>query len=199
MPDPWPLLCRRQQEGEGIRLMVKNCYICGGDKFVDGHHVDCQEGELSPEKEPLCRRCHRTFHDLGVDWFDDEFLDKAIELENRRREIVYSSLVNPVKPLELLKRENINRSSYFNKTHGIKVAKGTVDNKGTMTPVFSFHLPHGEPLCGWDWVHAHLYDLMDWVPRIEVIISGIPLLSTDIYNAKELKETVKALGGLRTL
>lgn len=179
--------------------MPKVCYICGSSKFVDDHHYDCCEGKLSPDKVPLCRRCHRTYHDLGVEWFDDEFLDKAIELENKRREIVYSSLKHPVKPLELLKHEDIKRTSHFNKTHGIKDAKGTVDNKGTMTPAFSCHLPHGDPLCGWDWVKKHQFDLLDWVPRIEVVSSGVPLLSADINNAKKMKEAVKTLRQLRTL
>jgi len=171
----------------------KVCYICTSNRFVDDHHLDCMEGKLSPETVPLCRRCHRTFHDLGVEWFDDEFLDKAIELENRRREIVYSNLENPVEPLVLLNREDIKRTYYFNKKHGIK---GGRDNKGTMTPVLSFKLPHGEPLCGWDWVNAHMYDLMDWVPRIEVVNSGVPLLSADIDNAKKYKDTLKSLRGI---
>jgi len=98
----------------------KACYICASTaKFIDGHHVDCQEGKLSPEKVPLCRRCHRTYHDLGVDYFDDEYLDKAIELENRRREVWYDKGRSPEKRLVLLKREDIQRSYYWNKIHGI--------------------------------------------------------------------------------
>ena len=100
----------------------KSCYLCASTRFVDDHHIDCQEGTLSSETVPLCRRCHRTYHDLGVEWFEDKYLDKAIELENKQRQIVYASLENPTKPLVLLKREDIKRSGYYNKTHGIKRA-----------------------------------------------------------------------------
>jgi len=96
-----------------------NCYICNSNRFVDNHHYDCKEGKISPETVMLCRRCHRTYHDMGVEWFDDEFLDKAIAIENRRRKILYANLKEPIKPLELLKREDIRRSDYWNKIHGI--------------------------------------------------------------------------------
>lgn len=172
---------------------IKACFICPSNKYVDNHHIDCEEGKISPETVPLCRRCHRTFHDLGVEYFDDEYLDKAIELENRRRQIVYDSLKNPVQSLVLLKREDIRRSGYFNKTHGLRETK---ERKGSQTPPFPFHLPRGEPLCGWDWVNAHLYDLMDWVPRIEIIHPDLQL-AVDIHSKKELKDIVKAIRGLR--
>ncbi len=97
-----------------------SCWICGSDRFVDIHHYDCKEGKISPETICLCRRCHRTYHDRGIEWFDDEYLDKAIEIENKRRELIYSNLRNPTKPLQLLKRGDIQRSDYWNKLHGIK-------------------------------------------------------------------------------
>jgi len=78
------------------------CYICGKESApaqTDKHHIDCAHGDLSDETVLLCRRCHRTYHDLGVEWFDDEYLDKAIEIENRRREITYANLKDPVIPL----------------------------------------------------------------------------------------------------
>ena len=96
-----------------------NCEICGSDKFVDAHHYDCKDGKLSPETINLCRRCHRTYHDRGIEWFDDDKLDKAIGLENKRRQIVYASLKNPIKPLVLLGVVDIIRSDYWNKIHGI--------------------------------------------------------------------------------
>ena len=105
--------------------MLELCYICLVDKQIDSHHIDCREGKLSPETVPFCRRCHRTYHDLGVEWFDDEYLDKTIEVENKRRQIVYAHLLNSVeepsqvKPLQLLKREDIKRSDYWNKIHGV--------------------------------------------------------------------------------
>lgn len=102
---------------------IKRCYICGSDKFVDDHHYDCREGKLSPETVPLCRRCHRTYHDLGVEWFEDEYLDKAIEIENKRKEI-RNSAKGVVNPFPLIKREDIKRSSYWNKIHNMPPKKG---------------------------------------------------------------------------
>ncbi len=172
------------------------CWICSSDKFVDDHHYDCSEGKLSPETVPLCRRCHRTYHDLGVDYFDDEYLDKAIGLENRRRQIVYASLKEPAKPfrLELLKREDIKRTDYWNKKHGLPETK---ERRGTQTPAFTFHLPHGEPLCGWDWVHEHWNDWLDYVPKIEIVSPSLNL-TVDIDSRKKLKDTIKAIRGLRS-
>ena len=101
--------------------MADPCYICNSDRFVDDHHYDCREGKLSPETVPFCRRCHRTYHDLGVDYFEDEYLDKIIEVENKRREIWQLSKYGRVLPP--LKREDIRRSDYWNKTHGITERK----------------------------------------------------------------------------
>ena len=103
---------------------VKRCYICSSDKFVDDHHYDCREGTLSPETIPLCRRCHRTYHDRGIGWFDDEYLDKAIEIENKAREIhakagVRSKFHQPGKPLGVMTREDVKRSDYWNKIHNV--------------------------------------------------------------------------------
>ena len=100
-----------------------NCEICGSGRFVDAHHYDCKEGQLSPETVNLCRRCHRTYHSYGVEWFEDEYLGKAIELENRRREIAYANRKNLTKPLVLFKREDIRRSEYWNKIHGVRKAR----------------------------------------------------------------------------
>lgn len=100
-----------------------NCYICPNDKYIDDHHIDCKGGKVSSETVPLCRRCHRTYHDLGVEWFDDEYLDKAIELENRRRQIVYDSLKSPTTRLVLLERGEVKRTDYWYKQHGIPVLR----------------------------------------------------------------------------
>ncbi len=100
-----------------------NCEICGSDKFIDGHHFDCKEGRISSETIDLCRRCHRTYHDRGVEWFDDDKIEKAIEIENKRREIWYANLTDPKKPLTLLRKEDIVRSDYWNKIHGIRKRK----------------------------------------------------------------------------
>lgn len=101
------------------------CYICSSDKFVDDHHYDCQEGKLSPDTVPLCRRCHRTYHDLGVEWFDDEYLDKAIEIENKRREIVGKLP---------MRRKDVVRSDYWNKIHNIapKKKRGKLSGTGQL-------------------------------------------------------------------
>ena len=98
---------------------VKHCWICNSEKFVDRHHYDCREGQISPETVDLCRRCHRTYHDRGIQWFEDEYLDKAIEIENKRRELLYSLFLNPIHPLILFRREDIKRSDYFKKKHKI--------------------------------------------------------------------------------
>jgi len=163
----------------------KTCYICGPKgKYVDDHHYDCSEGKLSPETVPLCRRCHRTYHDLGVEWFDDEYLDKAIEIENKRREILGHGP---------MRKEEVKRTDYYNKTHGLPETK---ERKGSQTPAFAFHLPRGEPLCGWQWVHEHLYDLLSWVPRIEIVHPDLNL-AVDIDSAKKLRDTIKAIRGLK--
>lgn len=86
------------------------CFICPSTKFVDDHHIDCKEGKVSPETVPLCRRCHRTYHDLGLEWFDDDLLPKAIELENKRRQLFGQAPV---------RREEIKRSNYYYSKHGI--------------------------------------------------------------------------------
>jgi hypothetical protein len=73
----------------------------------------------------------------------------------------------------------------------------THEGKGSRTPAFKdFHLPCGEPLCGWDWVHEHLYDLIDWVPRIEIITPDLQL-AVDINSKKKLGDVVKAIRGLK--
>lgn len=100
-------------------LENKACYVCGSEKFVVDHHYDFVEGKLSPETVSMCRRCHWTLHGCGVDWFEDKYLEKAIEIENRHREIHYASLKNPTSPLQLVTRGDIQRPDYFNKTHGI--------------------------------------------------------------------------------
>lgn len=124
------------------------CYICGSDKYVDDHHIDCREGTRSPETVPLCRRCHRTYHMYrGIHMFDDEYLDKAIEIENKRREIWREPP---------MKREDVKRSAYWNKTHGVKEKKAKIDKGKSREDIV--RLPHGTPLCGWDWVKEHMND-----------------------------------------
>lgn len=163
------------------------CYICGSAQHIDIHHYDCKEGKISPETVPLCRRCHRTYHGLGLAWFDKEYLDKAIEVENKRRAIVG-------KPL--FKREDVTRTDYWYKKHGIKrdVPLPTKDKVALALP--TINLPRGEPLCGWQWVNDHLNDLDGWVPRIEIIHPELHF-AMDIENAVSLKEAIKVLRGIK--
>ena len=86
------------------------CYICPSEKHVHNHHYDCCRGKKSLDTVPLCRRCHYTYHTLGVNFFDDEYLDKAIEIENRRREICGEPPMT---------RQDVKRSGYFNEKHGL--------------------------------------------------------------------------------
>lgn len=174
----------------------ERCFICGSDNHVDKHHYDCNEGKLSSETVPLCRRCHRTYHDLGIEWFEDEYLDKAIEIENRHRQIVYDSLVNPVKTVQLMTRDDIKRTAYWYKKHGIKPEHPIPSVKDMRVPAYTFHLPRNEPLCGWDWVHQHIHDLAGWIPRIEITCPGLEL-AIDIDSRAKHKDTVGILRGLK--
>ena len=90
------------------------CYICGSTHFVDKHHYDCKEGSISPETVPLCRRCHRTYHDWGIAAFSPDTTERALEVENKRRLIYH---------LPLMKMTDIQRSSYWGKKWGITTKK----------------------------------------------------------------------------
>jgi len=89
----------------------KVCYVCSSPSFVDDHHYDCAKGMISKETVPLCRRCHRTYHSYGVRWFEDEYLDRILEIENKRREIC---------GIRLKKREDIKRTKYWIKMHRVE-------------------------------------------------------------------------------
>lgn len=89
--------------GKGI---ISLCYICGSIRFIDDHHLDCKGGAISPETVPLCRRCHRTYHDWGVESFSPDTTERALEVENKRRAIFR---------LPLMTMDEITRSSYWYK------------------------------------------------------------------------------------
>lgn len=126
--------------------MEYSCYICGRiEVLIDNHHVDCDHGAISKETVPLCRRCHRTYHDLGLEWFDDEFLDRALEIKNKWRAIY---------GIPPMKREDVKRSPYWNKIHGIK-EEGAEREPETVNPALRLINRGLEPLCGWDWLHEH--------------------------------------------
>lgn len=134
------------------------CYICPSDRFVDDHHYDCQEGKLSPETVPLCRRCHRTYHDLGIGSFSPDTTDKALEVENKRREILRSLPTNhpSYRNLPPMKLEDIERSRYWYKKHHIAPPPRLGRQKPSR--VIPFILPSLPTLCGEDWLKAHLGD-----------------------------------------
>ena len=102
----------------------KACYICGSKIFIDDHHYDLKYGKISSETVPLCRRCHHTIGMWnGIHMFDDNLLDKAIEVWNMTQALYKRPLMT---------RENIKRSAYWNKQHNItkkKVVTLDPDNK----------------------------------------------------------------------
>lgn len=139
------------------------CYICNGNRFVDNHHIDCQRGRLSSETVPLCRRCHRTYHTWGIGAFSPDTTEKAVEVENKRREILRSlplghpeyrraELLGELSPLKL---EDIKRSRYWYKKHGIAPPSRLGTKK--LFRGIPVRIP-SNPLCGEDWLKAHLTD-----------------------------------------
>lgn len=90
----------------------KTCYICSSDIFVDDHHYDLQYGKISDETVPLCRRCHSTIHMWnGIHMFEDDLLDKAIEVWNKTQALLNRPLMT---------RDKIVRSDYWLKKHEVK-------------------------------------------------------------------------------
>ena len=155
----------------------KQCWICSSTKYVDEHHIDKEHGKRSPETVPLCRRCHRTYHDLGVDYFDDDLVDKAIDLEN-----LYRSL--PIHTRAPMKREQIVRSPYWLKQHG--VLRSLPDHLyKLMRPGIRI------PLCGWDWVEEHQDDEYP-EPCLTIMRDGQVIAEISL-NTKHRVKTIKAL------
>ena len=87
--------------------------------------------------------------------FDDEYLDKAIDIENRRRGLI-NSQPGTVNPYQMLRREDIKRSNYWYKKHGIKPPSPSKE-RGRV-PAAPFRIPNSPPLCGEDWLRTHLTD-----------------------------------------
>lgn len=134
------------------------CYICPSDRFVDDHHYDCQYGKISPETVPLCRRCHSTYHTWGIGCFSPDTTEKALEVENRRREILQSLPTNhpSYRNLPPMKLEDIERSNYWYKKHHITRPSRLGRKKPSR--VIPFILPGLPTLCGEDWLKEHLTD-----------------------------------------
>lgn len=140
----------------------KLCWICSSDKYVDEHHYDCQRGKLSTETVPLCRRCHTTYHIWGVGAFSPDTTERALEVENKRREILRS--LPPDHPeyrraeyigiLSPLKLEDVERSPYWYKKWGIKPPR----KEREKAKAVAMRLPNSPPLCGDDWLEEHLND-----------------------------------------
>ena len=135
--------------------MEEICYICSSDRYVDNHHYDSRWVKLSPETGPLCRRCHRTYHDWGIGAFSPDTTAKAIEVENKRREIL--RLLPPDHPayrnLPPMKLEDVRRSRYWYKKWGIKPPR-----KERVKVGLSFKIPNPPTLCGDDWLKEHLHE-----------------------------------------
>ena len=94
---------------------------------------------------PLCRRCHRTLHDWDIGTFSPDTTEKALEVENKRREI---------RGLPIMKMEEVTHSDYWYRKHNVarpKVAAGKKHEK------IAFKIP-STPLCGEQWVSDHLGD-----------------------------------------
>ncbi len=109
-------------------MNIEPCYICGSIRFVDNHHYDKQEGRISPDTVPLCRRCHRTYHDWGLGSFSPDTLTRALEVENKRRMIYH---------LPLMAEGQIEHSSYWcNKWAIRKKSKVKVKVVSSQLPLF---------------------------------------------------------------
>jgi len=139
------------------------CQICSSTNHVDEHHLDCRRGAISPETVPLCRRCHQTYHIWGVGAFSPDTTAKAVEIENRRREILRSLPVDHPERrraehlgiIEPLKLEEVRRSRYWYRKWGIKPPRKERISREEITRL-PFKLPRKPPLCGEDWLREHL-------------------------------------------
>ncbi|MBU1173309.1 MAG: hypothetical protein KKD44_27395 [Proteobacteria bacterium] len=131
------------------------CFICSSDRFVDEHHYDCCRGAISPETVPLCRRCHRTYHDWGIGAFSPDTTERALKVFNKLREILRSlPLGHPShRNFPPMKLEDVKRSGYWYKKWGIKPPR-----KERVKAAFSSKIPNPPALCGDDWLKEHLHD-----------------------------------------
>jgi len=139
----------------------KSCYIDGSQKYIENHHYDCMRGKLSPETVPLCKRCHRTYHIWGVGAFSPNTTEKALEVENKRREILRSlpsdherrRFLRP-EDIQPMKLEDVHRSRYWYQKWGISPP---IKEKKRIVRM-RFRLPNSPSLCGDDWLSKHLND-----------------------------------------
>ena len=95
-----------------VSVEGKSCFICSNSENVDDHHIDLKHGKISDKTVPLCRRCHSTMHWYnGIHMFDDDKLDKAIEVWNMTQELYGRPLMT---------KDKIVRSNYWLKKHEVK-------------------------------------------------------------------------------
>lgn len=132
---------------------------------MDNHHYDCLGGKLSPETVPLCRRCHQTYHVWGIGAFSPDTTEKALAVENKRREILRSlppdhpqyrraSYLGILSPLRL---EDVRHARYwYKKWHVTPPRKEKVKTEAVSE--MSLKMPNSPPLCGDDWLNKHLND-----------------------------------------
>lgn len=134
----------------------KICWICSSANHVDRHHLDCWGGKVSPETVLLCRRCHRTYHDWGVSSFSPDTTLKALEIENKRREILRSLPPDHLfyRSLSPMKPEDIRRSGYWYKKWGISPPQ----RERVKVATLPFKLPNAPSLCDDEWLHEHMHD-----------------------------------------
>jgi hypothetical protein len=142
----------------------KTCCICSSNKHVDDHHYDCLYGMLSPETVPLCRRCHQTYHIWGIGSFSPDTTEKALEVENKRREILRSlehghpqrrraEYLGELSPLKL---EDVRRSGYWYKKWHITPPSRSERKKPSRG--IKVRIPREPSLCGEGWLQEHLND-----------------------------------------
>jgi hypothetical protein len=123
-----------------------------------------------------------------VSSFSPDTTEKALEVENRRREIFRSLPAdNPYfQDLPPLKLGDIKRSRYWYKKWGKKAIEwerehgiiSAIPEKKKRTRLTIFRMPKAPPLCGEEWLREHLNDYT--LEDIETL--GIEMA----YNGKQL-------------
>jgi hypothetical protein len=149
-------------------------------------------GAISPETVPLCRRCHTTYHWYGVGAFSPKDTKKALKIENKKREIYRSLPRDHQRYVNLppLRLDEVKHSRYWYKKHGLTPPPAP---KKFKNPLLQFRLPASPPLCGEEWLSAHMNDhTMEEVAalKIEVSSNGKSLSS---FSASDKMGSIKKL------
>ena len=170
------------------------CFICGSENHIDNHHYDCCHGQVSAETVPLCRRCHTTYHVWGVGrcaWgvgcFAPQHTAKALEVENRRREILRTLPADHIhyRNLPELRLEDVEHSAYWYKKYGIKPPSSQSHRKER-----HYYMT---PLCGEEWLLEHGND--HTTAEVEELGIRISVDGKKVAEIKagEKKRTIKRL------